>query len=298
MRIRYLVSLHEVHASTPVQDSLGALIGFTTQQHNGVFALELTREQWEEMRRTRWATPVLDGGFLIPDVDFEASDGQIFATFEECMQHETTKQTELANGYVLIEPNAGDDLDWPKALQEKQAASKIEDFGGKMVRAGILVMESLQFGKKEVELIRNFEAIFLISSQDFGTRIEIAGIHSSFEEVIFGGSEETWTRIPRYCRINGEIIPTAPFRNGIFSHGTISQEMAVSTAQFLAAQPNANPSVESRILNAVAGGSIHINLLVDTISVNRESIKEAVKNSPFLCWSGPRVALSHTTIPA
>lgn len=88
MRTLLLVSLHEVNVSQPIRSTNGQLMAFTKRQPDGAFAAELTREQWDELRRTRWACPVLDTSFLIPDVKFQAHDGKICATLEECQAHE------------------------------------------------------------------------------------------------------------------------------------------------------------------------------------------------------------------
>ena len=88
MKIRYLVSYHDVSTSQPIRDVMGQLLCFTTLQPNGKFAAELTRAQWDLLRATRWTSPIQDIGFLIPDVDFKASDGTIFPTLEACGDYE------------------------------------------------------------------------------------------------------------------------------------------------------------------------------------------------------------------
>jgi hypothetical protein len=88
MTLRYLVSYHDVNTSQPIRDVMGALICFTTLQPNGKFAAVLTRLKWDLLRATRWTSPIQDIGFLIPDVDFQANDGKIFTTLEECAEHE------------------------------------------------------------------------------------------------------------------------------------------------------------------------------------------------------------------
>jgi hypothetical protein len=53
--------------------------------------------------------------------------------------------------------------------------------------------------------------------------------------------------------------------------------------------------IESLILTAVSGGSIHTKDLCDILAVGGEVIKAVVKASKFLIWRGPRVALAETT---
>ena len=88
MIARLKVSFHEVNVSQPIRSTNGQLMAFTQRQPNGVFAAVLTRAQWDELRRTHWTCPILDGGFLVPDVDFQATDGRTFTTLEECQAHE------------------------------------------------------------------------------------------------------------------------------------------------------------------------------------------------------------------
>lgn len=178
MRTLLLVSLHEVNVSQPIRSTNGQLMAFTKRQPDGAFAAELTREQWDELRRTRWACPVLDTSFLIPDVKFQAEDGKIFTTLEECQAHE--------------------------------------------------------------------ESLFL-----------------------------------------NEEIPEEPSLRE--AHHIPDPKMPTDPADGL---------LHSRILNAVADGSVHINDLADRLSEDREKIKAVVKESSFLKWSGPRVAMVETSIPS
>ena len=80
----------------PIRRETGELIIHTSQQADGSFAAELTREQWDEFRRTKWACPVLENGFLVPDVRFQAEDGKQFTALEACMAHESSIKKENA----------------------------------------------------------------------------------------------------------------------------------------------------------------------------------------------------------
>lgn len=91
MTLRYLASFEGVHCSAQINDQFGAFIAHT--QHipeRNIYAAVLTRAQWDKVRAERWANGGLisDGGNLVPDVDFVASDGKVFLDFIECQRHE------------------------------------------------------------------------------------------------------------------------------------------------------------------------------------------------------------------
>lgn len=92
MTIRYLASFEGVHCAAQINDQFGAFIAHTQFiPERNIYAAVLTRQQWDQVRAERWATGgfIRDGGILVPDVDFVASDGKVFLDFNECQQHES-----------------------------------------------------------------------------------------------------------------------------------------------------------------------------------------------------------------
>lgn len=149
MKIRYLASFHEVNVSQPIRSTNGQLMAFTQRQPNGVFAAVLTRAQWDELRRTRWACPVLDTSFLIPDVDFQAEDGRTFATLEECIAHEDGDYVSNLGQHGLTapkeEPNPPAD---PAALDTALEAAIVKAVSSK----SLLVADLAHLGASKDEI--------------------------------------------------------------------------------------------------------------------------------------------------
>lgn len=92
MKTRYLVHYHESHVSAPVTGDGGRHIAYTKfmPDRGGQYCAELTRAEWDELRRVRWSSPLMEcHGCLVPDVDFVATDGKVFTDEQACIAHET-----------------------------------------------------------------------------------------------------------------------------------------------------------------------------------------------------------------
>lgn len=92
MKTRYLVHYHESHVSAPVTGDGGRHIAYTKfmPDRGGQYCAELTRAEWDELRRVRWSSPLMEcHGCLVPDVDYVATDGKVFTDEQACIAHET-----------------------------------------------------------------------------------------------------------------------------------------------------------------------------------------------------------------
>lgn len=166
MTLRYLVSYHDVNTPQPIRDVMGALICFTTLQPNGKFAAELTRAQWDLLRATRWTSLIQDIGFLIPDVDFKASDGKIFTTLDECAEHEAHTQRQkdaTERTFAMFESSKLPEL--PKEVESREDEIVQE------------IVADREFGLREAHHIRETTNLAVLESRIL-TAVSQGSVHT------------------------------------------------------------------------------------------------------------------------
>lgn len=299
MKTRLLAYFHEIRTPEAVRGENGKLIGFTKPftDRGGQCCLEVTREQWAELQLHRWASPVLEVGFLIPDVDFVAKDGRVFQDAAECVAHERTLDFPA----------------WKRAIEDKRHGVPA-DLCGNNERAGFLEIDMVEIGAEETLLgiITAFEHLIAYELRDFDTQLVLFGTHPSFEFVRVTPVEEVdFYALPKYEVRDGEIksqcgqvvksagsYPVALGANP--STATILDDSATAaeTRKALHERIQALPeqSLEARVLSALAAGQQRAAPLAESLGVTVDEIKEAAKVSEFLMWRGPYLALKPLTV--
>ncbi len=193
MKTRLLVSFDQIRVSQPVNGENGRLLGFTREYPDrmGQFCMELTREQWTELQRFRWASPIIENGFLIPDVDFVAKDGKVFLDAAACVAHE----------------RALDVPAWLRAILDKRSGVPA-DLCGNHERAGFLHVDMVEIGSEETLLgiINAFEHLIAYELGDFDTRLVLFGTHPAFEFIQVPDVEVVdFYALPKYEVRDGQI---------------------------------------------------------------------------------------------
>lgn len=205
MNARLLVYFHEVRTPEAVRGENGKLLGFTKPftDRGGQCCLEVTREQWAELQRHRWASPVLEIGFLIPDVDFVAQDGTVFQDAAECLAHERALKFPA----------------WLRAIEDKRHGTPA-DMCGNHERVGFLHVDLVEIGTEETLLgiIAGFEHLVASELRDFETQLVIFGTHPAFEFVQVPDVEAVdFYALPKYEVRDGEIKPQSEARENVDS---------------------------------------------------------------------------------
>ena len=205
MQARLLVYFHEVRTPEAVRGENGKLLGFTKPftDRGGQCCLEVTREQWTELQRHRWASPVLEIGFLIPDVDFVAQDGTVFQDAAECLAHERALKFPA----------------WLRAIEDKRHSTPA-DMCGNHERVGFLHVDLVEIGTEETLLgiIAGFEHLVASELRDFETQLVIFGTHPAFEFVQVPDVEAVdFYALPKYEVRDGAIVPQSEARENVDS---------------------------------------------------------------------------------
>jgi len=167
MKQRLLVFFDQIRVPQTVTGENGRLIGFTRPfpDRADQCCLEVTCAEWAELQRYRWASSVLENGYLIPDVDFVAKDGAVFQDAAECVAHE----------------RALDVPAWKRALEDKRSGVPA-DLCGNHERVGWLEIDLIKIGSEETLLA-------ILNGYDFpvtGFRARmpgVAGSHRSATEI-------------------------------------------------------------------------------------------------------------------
>lgn len=355
MKTRLLVSFDQIRVSQPVNGENGRLLGFTREYPDrmGQFCMELTREQWTELQRFRWASPIIENGFLIPDVDFVAKDGRVFLDAAACVAHERTLDVPA----------------WLRAILDKRSGVP-DDLCGNHERAGFLHVDMVEIGSEETLLgiINAFEHLIAYELGDFDTRLVLFGTHPAFEFIQVPDVEAVdFYALPKYEVRDGQIksqcgqvvkssgsypenecanhstatnsqvgetvnasgfepditgstpVPAAKrsadflddsFNMALFQPGDrltlkflkleqINRALTLAKERGLKAtlegddvivvdpRPKPNPALESKLLTELANGPMKAKPLAELTGSTVEAIKECVKASELLLWSGP-----------
>lgn len=235
MNTRLLVSFDQIRVSQPVTGENGRLLGFTREfpDRAGQFCFECTREQWAELQRFRWASPIIESGFLIPDVDFVAKDGTVFQDAAACLAHER----------ALTVPA------WKRALEDKQAGDP-SDILGNHERVGWLEIDMIEIGSEEtlLAILNAYEALIAYEIRDFGTKLVLFGTHPAFEFMQVPDDIDFYA-LPKYEVRDGAIVPLKECEgeldssdpHKVASAGSIPAPPTISTPE---EQPEITPEPE------------------------------------------------------
>lgn len=338
MKQRLLVSFDQIRVPQTVSGENGRLIGFTKpfSDRAGQCCLEVTLAEWAELQRSRWASPIIENGFLVPDVDFVAKDGAVFQDAAECVAHE----------------RALDVPAWKRAILDKRSGVPA-DLCGNHERAGFLGIDMVEIGSEEtlLAIIAAFEHLIAYELTDFDTRLVLFGTHPAFEFVQVPDSEAVdFYALPKYEVLNGQIArenryssdphkfapvgstptpdTTAPDQldisivgmalNDIEPGGTttlkflnpdgIEKALTLAKERGLKAtlegddvvvvdpRPKQNPTLESKLLTALANGKQKAAPLAESLGCTVDNIRAAVRASQFLVWSGPYLTIKAQTV--
>lgn len=339
MKQRLLVSFDQIRVPQTVSGENGRLIGFTKpfSDRAGQCCLEVTLAEWAELQRSRWASPIIENGFLVPDVDFVAKDGAVFQDAAECVAHE----------------RALDVPAWKRALEDKQAGKPF-DLCGNYERAGILEVDRLLIGEETlIQLVNSYEQLVAYELEDFGRTVTLLGTHPAFDFVQVPESEAIdFYALPKYEVQDGQIKQQCGQvvkssgsypENECANHSTATTdpanpdisivEMALNdielggttTLKFLTPdgiekaltlakerglkatlegddvvvvdpRPKQNPTLESKLLTALANGKQKAAPLAESLGCTVDNIRAAVRASQFLVWSGPYLTIKAQTV--
>ena len=205
MKTRLLVSYHEIRVSQPVTGENGRLLGFTREYPDraGQFCMECNRQEWTELQRFRWASPIIEHGFLVPDVDFVAHDGTVFQDSAECLAHERALKFPA----------------WLRAIEDKRHGTP-SDLCGNHERVGWLYVDLVELDSEETLLgiIAGFEHLVASELRDFETQLVLFGTHPAFEFMQVPELDAVdFYALPKYEVQDGQIVPQSEARENGYS---------------------------------------------------------------------------------
>lgn len=264
MNTRLLAYFHEVRTPEAVRGENGQLLGFTKPftDRGGQCCLEVTREQWTELQRHRWASPVMEIGFLIPDVDFVAQDGTVFQDAAECLAHERS----------LTVPA------WKRALEDKRAGEPF-DLCGNYERAGILELDRFVVGEETlIQLVNSYEQLTAYELADFGRIVTLLGTHPAFEFVQVPDVEAVdFYALPKYEVHDGAIVPQSEARENVDSSDPHKVASGGSTPP-----PDTAPAMGEKPLYSRAWDKLESKMrlgdLAAALEVDADTLKTALQD--------------------
>lgn len=305
MRVRYLVSYHECNVSAPVLGDGNRHIAFTKHfpDRGGQYCAELTRAEWDELRRVRWSSPIMESpGCLVPDIDFVAEDGKAFTDFEECRKHEVSiaapkfvavpmrdlaKRSEFIATGICSDVAQYNDGEFCNAATEHRFQEWLEVKS----QVGLAVKTSASYAENEGA---NPSPATMSDTSPF--KEAVAG-YKTLKEMgqceIFAGQTPD---LPQTLE-SGMVPATDAQGNVVGAVGILAASKGYGVMS--KAAPDAPVSIESKVINTVStSGPLMLKALAAKIGSDPDAIKAAVKASELLEWRGLRVALKPLKVAA